>query len=777
MKMARTHLSRDREQTIKMHYRAMHAINEALALCLHSTRTKDAWTCLRRDKHLELYAQRQPATTTCLLGVNETKCSFDEVRDLLAFDSTERFRLMMSLVHGADCKDAGLISMRPKHDPLLDTTVYTHHAAVWFALQNRRKPALVREKSFTFFQTLQIIVPEQLRPSGMTDTSRFSDAIQKRTLALSWLPFPEPDDSDALDTGSDSDASTADAVNLQYTLIVEELEPDRLRVSCVARSFHDGNAPHAASRWTARSVARRLVVRSIARLEGAVVASRISGHELLSPHKWVKNEERAACVICWKHFNAFYRRRHHCRVCGDVVCGSCSSLRRTNGAPTIKDVLKVRVCHLCSNKGRVKADSFASTTDTFPGHHTTDEEMPMAKLFPGPNAAPRVVRDSLIQPRRPFVGGTRRALDGDDDSDDDDDDDDEDDDDDRAIAMLDAVDSYNSALDGYIGRGPDSVVQLYGSQKVISIKSLQRSSDLHVRSMTTPATKPGAAALAKAHSTGDSKAVVMTKRALAIDQQPTRMSLSFLHPAAARPPSAHTLQPVVAEYGTYEDAPRLGSNSNSGTTARESLESESIRRTSIASSNAGLLDRYYVDDGYFLPKLDPLRELERLQLMKVVCSPACTLIEPLLMAKCCDVAASAFGVSSAFIARVDDGHVSIEHAVGARELRAYDQYLRHDTLCDFVLVQPRHQPIVILDCLVDPRTSGIPMVQQLGMRFFVGVPISVRGLPIGCLCAFSHASDESAMPTTTRYDLTILENAVRSIEAELEELVHGLHVA
>lgn len=755
MKMSRMHLSRDREQTVMMHHRAVHQVNEALALCLAPARTKEQWACVRRDKHLAMFAKKQATSTApaVLLGVSEAKCGFDEVFELLSFDSTSKFRLMMALVLGKDCKDAGLISMRPKTDQLSDWSLNTQHAAVWFALQNRRKAALVREKSFTFFQMLKVILPE-VRPSGVSAVGamaagRQSEAVMKRTMALTWLPFPEADT-----FSLDADDDARDVVNLQYTMIIEELESDRLRISCVTSSFHDHDAPSASSRWSTRAVARRLVFRSISRLESAVIASRISDQEFVSQHQWVKNEDRVSCVICWKHFNALFRRRHHCRLCGEVICGSCSSLRRTNVVKR-KELEKVRVCHLCSNKGRAKADSFASTTDTFPGPHTTDEEMPMAKLFPGIGAAyqvPLFLRDT----RRGHGNNHMHALD---DDDNDDDDDDEEDDMDG-----DSEEGY----EGYLGRGPDSVVSIYSSQKVISIKSILRS-DMKVRSMTTALQRSDVkrtAVVRKTNSGGaGSKGSGGGGEIVPRQQDLARFSLSFLHPAA-RVPNTRALQPVVAEFGSYEDNQLV---------ARDS-ESSSVRRTSVASSNSGLLDRYYVDEGYFLPKLDPARELQRLKLMSLVCSPACTLIDPMLMKKCCEVAASAFGVSAAFIARVEEHHVSIEHSIGVPKFFSYDQYLRHDTPCDFVLVQPQHHPLVILDCLVDPRTAGIPMVQQMEMRFFIGASISVRGLPIGCLCAFGQESLESQL-APTRYDLSILENAVRSIEAELEALVQGLYTS
>ena len=40
--------------------------------------------------------------------------------------------------------------------------------------------------------------------------------------------------------------------------------------------------------------------------------------------KWIKDDEVTMCMKCAVKFTAL-RRRHHCRACGDVVCGRCSS--------------------------------------------------------------------------------------------------------------------------------------------------------------------------------------------------------------------------------------------------------------------------------------------------------------------------------------------------------------------------------------------------------------------------------------------------------------------
>ncbi|KAI9217158.1 FYVE zinc finger-domain-containing protein, partial [Blastocladiella britannica] len=45
-----------------------------------------------------------------------------------------------------------------------------------------------------------------------------------------------------------------------------------------------------------------------------------------SPQPWVPDAQAPACHHCHKRFS-WTVRRHHCRLCGNVVCGSCSRHR------------------------------------------------------------------------------------------------------------------------------------------------------------------------------------------------------------------------------------------------------------------------------------------------------------------------------------------------------------------------------------------------------------------------------------------------------------------
>ncbi|ETI36910.1 hypothetical protein F441_16873 [Phytophthora nicotianae CJ01A1] len=64
-----------------------------------------------------------------------------------------------------------------------------------------------------------------------------------------------------------------------------------------------------------------------------VIDSQNIAKQTLALHKnWVPDENRPSCSICSRKFHFMYRRRHHCRLCGDVVCKTCYVTRAVPGA-------------------------------------------------------------------------------------------------------------------------------------------------------------------------------------------------------------------------------------------------------------------------------------------------------------------------------------------------------------------------------------------------------------------------------------------------------------
>lgn len=89
-----------------------------------------------------------------------------------------------------------------------------------------------------------------------------------------------------------------------------------------------------------------------------VDARRIAHQSLRSREQWVPRAERSACAICQRGFGAT-RRHHHCRLCGEVICGSCALVRKARKRAGDKKSAKTKVCLQCVTTIR-ESDSSSS---------------------------------------------------------------------------------------------------------------------------------------------------------------------------------------------------------------------------------------------------------------------------------------------------------------------------------------------------------------------------------------------------------------------------------
>lgn len=65
--------------------------------------------------------------------------------------------------------------------------------------------------------------------------------------------------------------------------------------------------------------------------------------KILSRDFWMKDENAKICFGCGDSFSTF-RRKHHCRLCGQIFCSSCTKL--VSGKP-FGQTSKIRVCKTC----------------------------------------------------------------------------------------------------------------------------------------------------------------------------------------------------------------------------------------------------------------------------------------------------------------------------------------------------------------------------------------------------------------------------------------------
>lgn len=93
----------------------------------------------------------------------------------------------------------------------------------------------------------------------------------------------------------------------------------------------------------------------------------------VSRKQWIPHSERKSCYVCTRDFNVL-RKRHSCRMCGEVICSRCSVFK-TVDLPIAEN--KMRICSCCFFDYRKKRKallknqedegSIAATTTTAAG--------------------------------------------------------------------------------------------------------------------------------------------------------------------------------------------------------------------------------------------------------------------------------------------------------------------------------------------------------------------------------------------------------------------------
>ncbi|KAL4087774.1 hypothetical protein PRIC1_013661 [Phytophthora ramorum] len=82
-------------------------------------------------------------------------------------------------------------------------------------------------------------------------------------------------------------------------------------------------------------------------MQKAVQQALFAPAALAQRQEWVNDAQRTNCSLCVQSFGML-KRRHHCRVCGEVVCSACTVFKLVKGDQDV--AAKVRVCKACLAK-------------------------------------------------------------------------------------------------------------------------------------------------------------------------------------------------------------------------------------------------------------------------------------------------------------------------------------------------------------------------------------------------------------------------------------------
>jgi len=68
---------------------------------------------------------------------------------------------------------------------------------------------------------------------------------------------------------------------------------------------------------------------------------------VISPPEWAADHMANNCQMCRKQFGRLqFTRKHHCRMCGRIVCSTCSDQKRS--IPKLGVDEQVRLCNVCT---------------------------------------------------------------------------------------------------------------------------------------------------------------------------------------------------------------------------------------------------------------------------------------------------------------------------------------------------------------------------------------------------------------------------------------------
>ncbi|RHY27994.1 hypothetical protein DYB32_006352 [Aphanomyces invadans] len=200
-------------------------------------------------------------------------------------------------------------------------------------------------------------------------------------------------------------------------LVYPSLEnPEAVHVTAIVQ----GSSSDKSSLEKVESNLHHRISRVLLSLPDFVTMRRLGALPAVDRTQWIQDSSRRFCAVCLKSFH--FARKHHCRLCGEVVCGTCAAPREVD-IPSLGSSALVRVCShskestVLANAQNVHELSMRLTKI----REMLNQSMPQPPPPPPPvhSTAWLVLSPSSVQ-KQLFHGQQDRAFELLDDSDDDD---------------------------------------------------------------------------------------------------------------------------------------------------------------------------------------------------------------------------------------------------------------------------------------------------------------------------------------------------------------------
>lgn len=317
-----------------------------------------AMKLVKEKGDLKLYELREKEFYT-MKAVTKVNAALPDVMHMLSMDNTARLREVMGEVFGTLFLDGVVLYKKPESPTRPNESL----SVSWTAFQ-ASKPNLPH-RDYVFLRYSDVF--EKNAEHG----SLYHNSGSGLYIGASIWESIELDGCDPL-------PASQNVVRLRFRrtgFVVEETGHDgALQVSFFLSEGHPGR--ESVSTLTRTWMTK--VVSSVGQIPNALLTRALSTTSLLTKRDFRKDGPQ--CYLCLKAFTVF-RRKHHCRVCGDVICSSCSemkTMRQSNGSREVRLCTQCRVSSttslLSSNSGSNSLSQTNGSLRSLPSFSTTSYE-------------------------------------------------------------------------------------------------------------------------------------------------------------------------------------------------------------------------------------------------------------------------------------------------------------------------------------------------------------------------------------------------------------------
>ncbi|OQS06205.1 serine protease family S15 [Thraustotheca clavata] len=304
--------------------------NHAVAFLQNSLSDLHEWEFISEKKNVQFYRKKSSdGTTYTINAITRIVADLDDTMRTLYCEDTMTLCNLFSQLHDDTFAEGAVLANLPaKRDP---TGVCREQCSVK-SIAFRPFNAVDKARQYT-------VVDYCTLRTGKTDEKPDENGVDNR-LGIQLMystDIAEPPKRPA-NLGTANDVDIVSQLLPSGFIVYPTTKKGVLEV-IFSWSAHD---PRGISRGYKKAILS--LVSSVARLENIFLALRIAASGFIKSKNWVNDKDRSYCFICRESFGAF-RRRHHCRLCGDITCSKCATITAVK-LPVV-GLCQVRICNRC----------------------------------------------------------------------------------------------------------------------------------------------------------------------------------------------------------------------------------------------------------------------------------------------------------------------------------------------------------------------------------------------------------------------------------------------